>query len=60
MPRRRLRGVWRDPEDDKFLECALAGRAKFLLTGDQDLRSLGPYRGIAILTAREYLDQTLA
>jgi hypothetical protein len=59
-PPRRLRVVRRDPDDDKFLECAVAGRAKFLLTGDPDLRSLGSYRSIVILTARDFLDQALA
>jgi uncharacterized protein len=54
----RLPAVCRDPEDMKFLECAVAGRAEYLITGDQDLRSLGSYRGITLLTAGEFLQQT--
>ncbi|MGH7277413.1 MAG: putative toxin-antitoxin system toxin component, PIN family, partial [Candidatus Rokuibacteriota bacterium] len=53
--RRRLALVRRDPEDDKFLECATAGRARYLVTGDRDLRELDSFRGITILTAGEFL-----
>ena len=55
--RRRLAVVRRDPEDDKFLECAVAGRAEYLVTGDRDLRELGSYRGITILTVGEFLER---
>lgn len=55
--RRRLAVVRRDPEDDKFLECAVAGRAEHLVTGDRDLRELGSYRGITILTVGEFLER---
>lgn len=56
--RRPLAVVRRDPEDNRFLECAVTGRAKYLVTGDQDLRELASYRGITILTAGEFLEQT--
>ena len=46
----------RDPKDDKFLALALAGQAGFILTGDQDLLTLHPFRDIDILTPRQYLD----
>lgn len=55
--RRRLAVVRRDPEDDKFPECAVAGRAEYLVTGDRDLRELGSYRGITILTVGEFLER---
>ena len=55
--RRRLAVVRRDPEDDKFLECAVAGRAEYLVTGDRNLRELGSYRGITILTVGEFLER---
>ena len=54
--RRRLAVVRRDPDDDKFLECAVAGRAQYLVTGDRDLRELGTFRGTMILTAGEFLE----
>jgi putative PIN family toxin of toxin-antitoxin system len=46
--------VCRDPKDDIFLSVALAGRADALVTGDSDLLSLGPFRGIPILTPAEF------
>jgi putative PIN family toxin of toxin-antitoxin system len=45
----------RDPKDDKFLELAIDGRADLILSGDQDLLVLHPFRGIAILTPAQYL-----
>ena len=45
----------RDPEDDKFLEVALNGRADVILTGDRDLLELDRWRGVEILSPGEYL-----
>ena len=45
----------RDPRDDKFLEVAVHGRADLIVTGDEDLLALNPFRGIAILTPSDYL-----
>lgn len=47
----------RDPKDDKFLELAIDGRADAIVTGDQDLLVLHPFRGIAVLTPAEYLER---
>jgi putative PIN family toxin of toxin-antitoxin system len=47
--------VCRDSRDDKFFELAVAGNADYIITGDDDLLVLNPYRGIAILTAAEFL-----
>ncbi len=46
-----------DPEDDKFIETALAGRGTILVSGDRHLLALGNVEGIAILTARQFLDR---
>jgi putative PIN family toxin of toxin-antitoxin system len=54
-PRRRLRVVADEP-DNRILECALTGRAKAIVTGDRGLLALGEYRGIGIVSLREYLD----
>ena len=43
----------RDPKDDTFLEGALNGEADVIVTGDQDLRVLPPFRGVEILSPRE-------
>lgn len=45
----------RDPKDDKYLELAVAGNATCLVTGDADLLTLNPFRGIPVLTPREFL-----
>ena len=45
----------RDPKDDKFLEVALNGRTDLIVTGDADLLAMHSWRGIAIVTAAEYL-----
>lgn len=46
----------RDPKDNKFLEAAVAGEADYLVSGDDDLLSLNPYRGIPILSPAEFLE----
>jgi uncharacterized protein len=45
----------RDPADDRVLEVAVNGRATTIVTGDRDLLVLHPFRGIAIVTPRDYL-----
>ncbi len=55
-PRERVHAC-RDAADDKLLEAALAGRAAFLVSGDQDLLVLGRFRGLAILTPAQFLDR---
>ncbi len=54
-PKRRLRVVQRDPSDDKFIECAVAGKARVIISGDKDLLSLGRYRQIRILSPAQFL-----
>ena len=41
----------RDPDDDKFLECAASGRADYLVSADADLLSLREVEGIPIVEA---------
>jgi len=48
----------RDPKDDKFLELAVCGRAACIVSGDNDLLSLHPFRRIPVVTPREFLDST--
>ena len=49
----------RDPDDDKFLECAIAGRADYIVSADADLLSLREAQGIPIVAAPAFW-QTLA
>lgn len=50
-----LKIVRRDPSDDKFIECAVALKARHIITGDKALLSVKNYSGIEISTAREFL-----
>jgi len=53
-PRRRV-SVLADEPDNRILECAAAGKADLIVTGDQAMLRLGEYKGIRIVTLREYL-----
>jgi hypothetical protein len=47
--------IKKDPEDDKFIRCALAGKEKFIISGDQHLLALKSYRKIKILPPAEFI-----
>ena len=51
----KIRVVKDDPDDDKFIECAVALRAEFVIKGDRVLRTMGEYMGIKILSPQEFL-----
>lgn len=47
-----------DPSDNMHLECALSGKADYIITGDnKHLLKLKVFEGIRIIKAREFLDQ---
>jgi putative PIN family toxin of toxin-antitoxin system len=46
----------RDPKDNKYLELAVAAKASAIVTGDKDLLTLHPFRGIPILNASDFLN----
>ena len=48
--------VCRDKNDDVVLATALAGKAEIIVTGDDDLLVLKGFRGIRILSARQFLE----
>ncbi len=56
-PRRKLQVV-KDEPDNRILECALAGRAEAIVTGDRALLSVGEYSGVRIISLRDYLERT--
>jgi putative PIN family toxin of toxin-antitoxin system len=51
----RVRNVCRDPEDDKFIACAISAGVDYLVTGDRDLADMKRYKNIRILTIAEFL-----
>lgn len=54
-PRRRV-SVLRDAPDNRILECAIAGRADLIVTGDRALLALGEHAGVRIVRLAEYLE----
>jgi len=55
QPEIHLQVVEDDPNDDRILECAVAGGADYVVSGDHHLLDLGRYRDIRIVTARQFL-----
>ena len=50
-----LEVVMQDPEDNAIVECAQAGQARFVISGDDDLLSLHGFQGIEMTSAAEFL-----
>ena len=48
--------VARDPDDDQVLACALAAKANMIISGDDDLLSLGRFEDIPIMTAAQAIE----
>ena len=49
-----LRVVKKDPDDDKFIECAVALKAEAIITGDKALRAIEEYMGITIVNPDQF------
>lgn len=47
----------RDKDDNKFLSLALSVGADIIVSGDNDLLVLNPYRNIKIITIRQYTNE---
>lgn len=56
-PEAEVHVVAADPDDDKFLACAVAAGADAIVSGDRHLLALGSFEGIPILDPAEFLDQ---
>ena len=53
-PTNEVTGVCRDADDNNILACALAAEADYIVTGDKDLLELKSYRGIKIITPKDF------
>ena len=51
----RIRAIEADPTDNIFLECAVDGKADYIISGDRHLLALGSFRGIPIVRAKDFL-----
>ena len=54
-PVRFPKSVCSDPDDDKFLEAALAARADYVVSGDAALLEIKNHQGIQIVKPRQFL-----
>jgi uncharacterized protein len=52
--------VSRDPDDDKFISCAVEAGARVVVSGDQDLLEVGDWQGVAVMSPRGFVDQYLS
>lgn len=51
--------ISRDPDDNKFIECALDSNSIYIVSGDDDLLSINNYQNIEIITAKEFCERHL-
>lgn len=58
-PTEEINIVKEDPDDNKFIEAAIAGQAKYIVTQDNHLLKLKEFKGIKILTPKEILNYIL-
>lgn len=55
-PKVKVRRVKEDPDDNKFLECAVECKADYIISGDKHLLDLGEHGGIKIVLASQFLE----
>jgi len=55
-----LEPVCMDPDDYKFIACAIAAHCKIIVSGDKHLLKVSGYCGIQVLKPREFVDKFLA
>lgn len=58
-PKKKLSAIKDDPDDDRILECALAGNADCIVTQDNHLLKLKEFQNITILTPQEFVEKYL-
>ncbi len=54
-PKENINIIKEDPDDNKFLECAVEACADYIISGDAHLLKLQQFRGIEILSPKEFL-----
>ena len=51
--------ICEDPDDNKFIECAIAGYCTEIVTGDKHLLKLKSFKGVNVLSPRNFVDRFL-
>ncbi|MGD2099340.1 MAG: putative toxin-antitoxin system toxin component, PIN family [Desulfobacterales bacterium] len=59
QPKKMTAQVCEDPDDDKFLECALSGKSNLIVSGDKHLLKISGHKGIVIVNPRNFVDNYL-
>lgn len=54
-PTERIR-IFKDEPDNRIIECALKGKADVVVTGDKEMLKIKQFRGIRIISLKEYLE----
>ena len=52
-------GICEDPDDDKFMACAVAGGAYVVVSGDKHLRAVSGWQGVDVMTPRAFVERYL-
>ncbi len=55
IPNVTLKEVKNDPDDDKFLECAITANVDFIISGDEHLLQIKEFRGIKIINPADFI-----
>jgi putative PIN family toxin of toxin-antitoxin system len=48
-----------DPDDDKFISCAISAKCKIIVSGDKHLLKVSGFNGIEVIKPREFVDKYL-
>jgi hypothetical protein len=51
----KIKGMCRDPADDKFISCALSAGVEVIVSGDKDLISVGMYKSVKLMSPSDFL-----
>ena len=49
--------ICRDPDDDKFINCAIDSKSLYVVSGDKDLLTLKKHKNIEIITVGDFLER---
>lgn len=52
--------VSEDPDDDKFLACAISSKSKLIISGDKHLLRVSGFKGIKVIKPRLFIDEYLS
>ncbi len=55
-PKQKIDIIKDDPDDNIILECALEGNADYIISGDEHLLGLKEFKGIKIISPKEFLN----